>query len=354
MHNEKVFTPSWLVERMLDHVGYESGKTIMDNSCGEGVFLTAALRRIVRYMQDHNFPNISEVAASAIHGIEKDPELVAKTIENLNTVMDEYLLEYPVWNIVCADTMDTVDHYEGKFDFVVGNPPYANVHDLDTETLGKMRRSPLCQGGMTDLYLVFFELGYRMLKPGGKLIYITPSGWANSVAGRGFRDFLMETDCLWDFVHMRHSQVFDNAQVYTAITTLRKPIPNDPNVESDARRFVSIHEFNPETCEFGKRTAIGSLYSLRLPNGAFCFEDAKVRSMVSDVMNYDGPRHVKVQNGFATLNDKLFILEREGNEDLLDTCEIETARMIFPDACNRDFIPVVKASTGEEKYIMFP
>lgn len=354
MHNEKVFTPSWLVERILDHVGYEPGKTIMDNSCGEGAFLTAALRRIVGYMLDSGLSGIVDTATSAIHGIEKDPELALKTVENLNAVMDEYGLSHVKWDVVCGDAMDAVECYGEKFDFVVGNPPYANVHDLDAETLDKMRRSPLCQGGMTDLYLVFFELGYRMLKDGGTLIYITPSGWTNSVAGRGFREFLFDTDCLWDFIHMRHTQVFGNAQVYTAITTLRKPISNNPNVEPDVKRVVSIREFNADTREFGDRITIGTLYSLRLPNGAFCFEDMKVRTMVADVMNYDGPRYVKVQNGFATLNDKLFVVEWEENEELLDTCESEATRMAFPDAGNRDFIPVVKASTGEEKYIMFP
>jgi len=34
---------------------------------------------------------------------------------------------------------------------------------------------------------VFFELGLRMLSAGGRLCYITPSSWLNSLAGENMR-----------------------------------------------------------------------------------------------------------------------------------------------------------------------
>jgi transposase len=73
----------------------------------------------------------------------------------------------------CQYSVDEVLRYDNQMDFVIGNPPYVRVHNLD-DSYDSVKSFSFANGGMTDLYLVFFEKGFQMLKPGGKLCYITP------------------------------------------------------------------------------------------------------------------------------------------------------------------------------------
>lgn len=352
MHNEQVFTPRWLAEMMLDEVGYDRGhgildKTIMDNSCGEGVFLVAAVARILPLVSDKTPEEKAELLGRLIHGIEKDGTLCSRTIANLDAAAAEHDVTDVKWDIRHADALDVVAEHTGSYDFVVGNPPYANVHDLGADTLSKMKQSDFCKDGMTDLYLVFFEIGYKMLRKGGRLIYITPSSWTNSVAGRGFRNFLCKEDCLESFIHMRHHQVFDNAQVYTAITKLHKklsvPHYNPSLGDCPEGRMVTVKEYDPDDklrfCVIQRLPLYSFTFNGRL-NGNMYFERDSVIGKLTEIDEGTPYRRVRVQNGFATLNDKLFVIE---DKDLSKIHYTVT-----------DLIPVVKASTGERKNIIFP
>lgn len=52
MHNEQIYTPSKVVNFILDNVGFNNrygidGKHIIDNSCGNGNFLVEIVKRII-------------------------------------------------------------------------------------------------------------------------------------------------------------------------------------------------------------------------------------------------------------------------------------------------------------------
>lgn len=79
---------------------------------------------------------------------------------------------------------------------------------------------------MTDLFLVFFELGLRMLSAGGRLCYITPSSWLNSLAGENMRREIVLRKYLTGVVDMGHFQPF-KATTYTLISRFEKVEDND-------------------------------------------------------------------------------------------------------------------------------
>lgn len=78
------------------------------------------------------------------------------------------------------------------FDIVIGNPPY-----IDSETM--MKSMPLERDayketfdtakGNWDIYIVFFELGMKMLKNQGTLSFITPNKWISIGYGKALRDW---------------------------------------------------------------------------------------------------------------------------------------------------------------------
>lgn len=101
----------------------------------------------------------------------------------------------------------------GGFDVVVGNPPYVRQ-----ELLGPIK--PYLQEhyaayhGMADLYVYFYELGLKLLKPGGLLSFIVTNKWMKAGYGEPLRKLLAEAAWVESVVDFGHAkQIFEDAAV---------------------------------------------------------------------------------------------------------------------------------------------
>lgn len=309
MHNEQIFTPSYIVETMLDEIGYipswgDEEKSairkhhIIDNSCGDGAFLTEIMRRYIIEAIHHGFTDNEILYAELetyIHGIEIDPELVAATKKRLDGVLTEFIdpqyIYRPInWDIQQADAL-TVHDYDGRMSYVVGNPPYCNVHDFG-DKYEHYKTFEFAQGGMTDLYLLFFEAGFRMLEWEGKMSYITPSSWLTSVAGRPLRKYISEKKNLELFITCGHEQVFEEATTYTVIS-----------------QFANCkHSERLEWCTlYNEAEKHQTTISDCMVDGKFYIADKEDVELLRKSLAKPDKRLYNVKNGFATLNDKLFM-----------------------------------------------
>ena len=193
-HSGQVFTPDFIVEQMLDFCGYMYSeilrKHLIDNSCGDGAFLCLAVERYCRTFLENcnNKIQLKKELEKYFHGIELDNVAFKNCLYNLNETVKPFGIQEVKWDIQHADAL-TIDEYDNKMDFVVGNPPYVRVHNL-AENYERVKKFIFANGGMTDLYLVFFELGFRMMKRDGKLCYITPSSWLSSLAATNMRKYI--------------------------------------------------------------------------------------------------------------------------------------------------------------------
>lgn len=102
-HGE-VFTPSWMVEKMLDIDGIRAccedlTATFLEPSAGEGAFLSGILKRKLdmvteKYCTDINqFENFSLYALSTLYGIELLDDNVQMCVMNLYQTYYEYYFE---------------------------------------------------------------------------------------------------------------------------------------------------------------------------------------------------------------------------------------------------------------------
>ncbi len=318
----RVYTPAFIVKNILDLSGYYKQsilkKHVIDNSCGDGAFLVEIVKRYCEITIDKT--ELKRDLETYIHGIEIDSVERAKCIKNLNNAVSEFGIENIHWDIQCADSL-TIDKYNGKMDFVLGNPPYVRVHNLG-DNFEEVKRFSYAQNGMTDLYIVFFELGLRMLNASGVLGYITPSSYFNSVAGSYMRKKLIENNLIDKIVDLRHFQAFE-ATTYTAITILKKK-KNSSCV--DYYRFDEKNLF-PYYVDSLKNS------EYYIANN-FYFSDKKSLILLKKIFNNLGRSDIAVKNGYATLCDTVFI-----NEFPFDSPYI---------------LPVVKASTGATKKIFYP
>ena len=213
----RIYTPEYIVNVILDFSGYKGNcilkRHAIDNSCGDGAFLKEIVRRYCEeaVKADYSSDELKNDLQTYIHGIEIDADERNSCLLNLNNIIKAYGLQDIAWDVLCENAL-TEDKYNGKMDFVLGNPPYVRVHNLG-DSFDEIKKFSFSHGGMTDLFIVFYEVGLRMLKPSGTLGYITPSSVFNSLAGKYMRDVaerihtdlpatrLGRAQCIRDLVH---------------------------------------------------------------------------------------------------------------------------------------------------------
>ena len=299
-HSGQVFTPEFLVISILDYAGYLNGnilhKHIIDNSCGDGAFLCEITNRYCNgYIAAHgSVDGLKMELETFIHGIELDPIAYENCLFNLNTITSEYGIDNVKWDILNTSAL-SITQYNGKMDFVIGNPPYVRVHNLEDD-YEEVKSFNFAQDGMTDLYLVFYELGLRMLNKSGKLCYITPSSWLSSLAATNMRKYIMTYRKLVGLIDLGHYQAFENATTYTMIVLFDMQHTNNKidyykySEEGHDKEYVD--SFTYEQMSIGNNFYVASKEDLNL---------------LKAIKTTSTHRYVQVKNGFATLADKIFI-----------------------------------------------
>lgn len=298
-HKGKIFTPDYLVEIILNQGHYISGnileKHVIDNSCGDGQFLIHIVDRYCKNFlkESNNTKKLKRELEKYIHGIDIDSEDIEICKERCNKVARLYNVQNVEWDFIVADTLKT-DIYDKKMDYVLGNPPYVRTHNLE-ENADTVKQYSFGNGGMTDLYIVFYEKGLRMLKRNGKLCYITPSSFFTSVAGTNMRRYIANKSLLESVCDLKHFQPF-TAMTYTAIVCLNK---------SKKQLFAQYSEFDENDL---KPIHISNLQKDEyIINDNFYFSTKRNINLLKNILNNKLFTDVEVKNGYATLSDKVFI-----------------------------------------------
>ncbi len=319
-----VYTPYYIVQMMLELIGYIDDsiidKHILENSFGEGAFLMEIVRKYCKIftLKYGNKPDILKMHLEKyIHGIEINKEAYLKCISNLNSIVLEYGVYDVVWDLYNDDAL-TFNKFDERMDYVIGNPPYVRVHNLDRDIVKKME---FTKTGMTDLYIAFYEIGLKQLNKFGKLCYITPSSFFTSKSGIALRNYIEQTKSLNIVIDLGKIQVFDNIMSYTTITLFQKN-----------KNFDNILYIDYET----QKESILSYFDI-FQDGLMYFESAEILHLISMInisYNMSSNNCISVKNGYATLADKIFINNNIENTDIV--------------------LPVLKASTGKWSKCIFP
>ncbi len=226
----QVFTPNWIISEILNLVGYNNesilDKYILEPSSGDGAFLLEIVNRYINICIEKKIETI-EIAARLekyIYAVELDEVEYAKSIQNLNQLVS-YRLQINKnlnWKIYNQNTLDFYKNYADFFDFVIGNPPYIRIHNLDIKTREILKQDFLFSEGTIDIYLSFFEMGFKMLKKDGFLGYITPNSYLHNSSYSMFREYLKNQKIVKTLIDFKANKVFKGFSTYTAITIINK------------------------------------------------------------------------------------------------------------------------------------
>lgn len=148
------YTPNYLVEYILDRTVTKTLKekskfTILDPSCGSGVFLVDSYRRIIQenlgeklYCDDDAI--LKQLLTDNIYGIDINEEAIDVTIFSLYLTILDYkdpktLSEFTLPNLK-EENLFVSDFFDKEklkplaekniaFDYIIGNPPWGNIKD---------------------------------------------------------------------------------------------------------------------------------------------------------------------------------------------------------------------------------
>ena len=108
-------------------------------------------------------------------------------IKKLETLKKANIKPFFLWKLHFADVFQE----KGGFDVVIANPPYINSREMSrgdqSETREQIQKIYKWTKGSWDIYIAFFELGFRFMNGHGTLTFITPDKWLAKPFGQEFR-----------------------------------------------------------------------------------------------------------------------------------------------------------------------
>ncbi|RFS87212.1 SAM-dependent methyltransferase [Actinomadura spongiicola] len=330
-HGE-IFTRRWVVELILDVVGYTAdrdlaGLRLVEPACGQGAFLGPIVERLSRSCRAHG-RSLADAAESigALDLLGGNVELARALVRDrlladgwedaeVDTVVQDWVRQ--------GDYLLTADGTAGA-DFVVGNPPYIRLEDVPDGRMAAYRSACPTMGGRADIYVGFYEIGLRSLKPGGKLGFICADRWMRNQYGRRLRQMVTQRYSM-DLVLVMHDvdAFHDQVSAYPAITVIRNGAQG-PAIAADSDRefgHVQAQDFLRWVADPRQRTIDAtSFHAVRLPHW-FPGEDSwpaasparlAVLEDLSDRFRLleDETTGTRVGIGVATGADKVFITEQ--------------------------------------------
>ncbi len=353
-----------LDKKLDDYRAWLLTLTILDPACGSGAFLNQALEFLITEHQKIDdlraqllggaivFSDITaDILERNIFGVDLNEESVeiAKLSLWLRTAQKGRKLNKLSNNIKCGNSL--IDDPEiagekafdwqkefpavfekGGFDVVIGNPPYVQLQSMGamSDTLAMCDFETFHKGA--DLYCLFTERGYKLLREGGMQSFIMPNKWMIVAYGKPLRKFLAETG-LRQILNFGDIQFFEEATTYVCIFVVQNGVKKDK---------VKVLSLNRKTYKGDFLTEVsGNLYEYPSKNfgdnnwSIQPYADArKLQKMTAGITELkDLP--ININYGIKTGYNDAFFIDEE-TKDKLISIDRKSAEIIKPMLRGRD------------------
>lgn len=323
----QIFTPKHIVNMILNEVGYvgESvlNKKIIEPAFGDGAFLIEIVKRLINYCTFLNMSK-SEIISQLennIFGIEIDSLLYLETKSKLNLLLNKYgIYDEVKWNLFNQNALIYREY--NSFDYVVGNPPYIRMHNLNEQTEEFIKDFKFSKGTI-DMYVLFFELSINLLDEKGILGIITPNSFMKNTSQCIFRKYLIEENLIYKIIDFKSSAVFKNVNTYNAISIIRRDKTDFNLIYTQYDENTNLYRTNINLLDYIVETQ-GSIEPWN-------FSNEKNNELLLSVKNkpFKLSKYCKVQYGITTNKNCVYIGEPiaiKGKEDtvIFNGAEIES------------------------------
>ena len=226
------------------------------------------------------------------------------------------------------------------FDIVIGNPPYIQLQNNEGE-LAKIYEpcgyDTFARTG--DIYCLFYERGYQLLKRGGHLCYITSNKWMRAGYGEKTRNFLAtktNPKLLIDFAGVK---IFESATVDTNILLFEKAANSHHTIcaitkSNDKNNINELSDFVKQNHSVNYFNTSDSWVILSPIEQSI---KQKIESVGTPLKDWD----IQINYGIKTGFNEAFIISTEKREEILASCKTadekkRTAEIIRPILRGRD------------------
>jgi adenine-specific DNA-methyltransferase len=220
------YTPPQLVDRLLrmaEEASIDWRKAwVLDPACGGGAFLLPVALRMAAALKGADPAFILQQIGTRLHGFELDP---------FGAWLAQAALELALQDVIRAagraapkmievrDSLDIKPADCGRFDLVIGNPPYGRVTP-PPERRAFFKRSVY---GHANLYGLFTDAALHWVKKGGVVGYVTPTSMLSGLYYKALRGLLADNapPLAVNFVGERNG-VFADVLQETFLATYRR------------------------------------------------------------------------------------------------------------------------------------
>ncbi len=183
-------TPRLVRSRLLDKLTLEPGMRVLDPGVGTGEFLADVRER---------------ESGTELTGWDVDPvvlEVAGRNVPNAKLELRS-ALEAP-----SADL----------FDLVIGNPPYFQFRAAPQM---KKRFAPVISG-RPNIFALFFQVGIKLLAPGGTLAFVVPPSMNNGAYFEALREYILRETAIVDLEVLSGNGLFTGANTVVQLIVLRR------------------------------------------------------------------------------------------------------------------------------------
>lgn len=188
----------------------------------------------------HDPKGIQDKKTKAVEKLNKEIEALEYKIAHLKDILDrlnrweheEKERPYFLWHTYFKDVFD-----KGKFDIIIGNPPYIKEY-TNRKAFDGIRDSPYYMGKM-DIWYFFACFCIDMLKDnGGIQCFIAQNNWITSSGSAKLRNKIVKETEMLSFIDFGNYKVFQSAGIQTMIYVVKKTTPREKYTTNYARLLV--------------------------------------------------------------------------------------------------------------------
>jgi type I restriction-modification system DNA methylase subunit len=219
-------------------------------------------------------------------------------------------LDFFQWHLNFND----VFREKGGFDVVIGNPPYVRQEQIKA-LKPALQAEYECYTGTADLFVYFFERGFRLLKPNGNLTYICSNKFMRSGYGEKLRKFLSSEGSIQHLIDFGDAPVFE-AIAYPSILQVARTVPKDHQVRSltwDAEKSVNefASVFRSSSFLITQKELTSDGWRLEFPATLRLIEKLKAAGSLDEYI--DG----KFYRGIITGLNEAYVIDRVTRDELI-------------------------------------
>ena len=234
------------------------------------------------------------------------------------------------WAIEFPEVIDENGKFTG-FDIVIGNPPYIQLQSMHNgaDTLAKMNYATYARSG--DIYCLFYELAYKLLKKDGMLAYISSNKWMRAGYGEALRNFLVTKTDPVQLIDFSGEKVFQKVTVDVNILIYRKA----ENQFNTLSCIIKGSDWRNNLSDYVRQHAVSNRFD---SSGSWVILSPVEQSIKRKIESIGTPLkdwNIKIYRGILTGYNEAFIIDRKKKDELI-SADPKSAEIIRPILRGRD------------------